>query len=158
MRPLYDELYRIAELALASEQPGHSLQPTLLVNDACLKLMAQRNLATASRLELLAAGATTIRRLLVDYARSRKASKRGGKKFPLEMDVPEVDRRVDVSLVHEGLEALSRVHPRAATVVELMFFGGMTQAEVADFLQIAPQTVSVDWVYAKGRLGKFLST
>lgn len=159
MKSLYDELYQIAERALASERPGHSLQPTLLVNDACLKLMEQRNLATADRLDLLAAGARIIRWLLVDYSRKRKAKKRGeGKRQALEMEIPDDANPVDVSLLHEGLEALSKVHPRAAIVVELKFFGGMSNSEVAEFLQVGLRTVTSDWTYAKGWLGRFLSS
>ena len=75
---LYDQLHRIAQDALAKETPGHSLQPTLLVNDAYLRLLEQNNLDPADRLRMMAAGANIIRRLLVDYARTRKAEKRGG--------------------------------------------------------------------------------
>ena len=89
-RSVYDQLHRLAEGALARETPGHSLQPTMLVNDAYLKLREQQNIDPADRSQVMAAGATIIRRLLVDYARARRAQKRGGPEncqIPLHMSV-----------------------------------------------------------------------
>ena len=77
-KSIYDQLHRLAEGALVRETPGHSLQPTMLVNDAYLKLLEQKNVDPTDRSHVMAAGATIIRRLLVDYARTRKAKKRGG--------------------------------------------------------------------------------
>ena len=77
---VYEQLHQIAERALKRESPGHSLQPTLLVNDAYLRLLEQRNVNPEDRSAVMAAGANIIRRLLVDYARKRKALKRGGEK------------------------------------------------------------------------------
>ena len=78
-RSIYEQLHQIAEQALKREPPGHSLQPTLIVNDAYLRLLDQRNISPDDRSAMMAAGATIIRRLLVDYARKRKTLKRGGR-------------------------------------------------------------------------------
>ncbi len=96
---VYDQLHRLAERALGREAPGHSLQPTLLVNDAYLYLLKQRHIDPAERSQVIAAGANFIRRLLVDYARRRQAKKRGGKVgrgIPLHISVADDANTLDV--------------------------------------------------------------
>lgn len=152
---IYDHLHGLAEKALRGERAGHSLQPTLLVNDAYMRLQEQQNLDPADRSQMLAAGATIIRRLLVDYARGRKRLKRGGAEgrgIPLPVSV-EVDAKgLDVLELNDALEALAAELPRAARIVELKFFGGLTGDEIAEQLDVSLRTVNNDWKYAKAFL------
>ena len=152
---IYDQLHRLAEGALARETPGHSLQPTMLVNDAYLKLLEQRNVDPADRSQVMAAGATIIRRLLVDYARKRKAQKRGGDKkrekdFHISIAVDA--SQLDILELNEALDALARQSQRAMQVVELKFFGGLTGDEIAQQLDVSLATVNNDWKFAKAWL------
>lgn len=152
---IYEQLHRLAEGALARETPGHSLQPTLLVNDAYLRLLDQKNVNPDDRSQVMAAGATIIRRLLVDYARKRKAEKRGGKVGrgePLHLSVAVGANPVDVLELNDAIDALAKDSPRAAQVVELQFFGGLFGEEIAAQLGVSLRTVRNDWRYAKAWL------
>ena len=152
---IYDQLYGLAERALRRESAGHSLQPTLLVNDAYLKLQEQQNLDPADRSLMLAAGATIIRRLLVDYARQRKRLKRGGndgRGIPLHISVADDANQLDILELNDALETLASELPRAARIVELKFFGGLTGEEIAEQLDVSLRTVNNDWKYAKAWL------
>ena len=158
---VYDQLHRLAQRALARETPGHSLQPTLLVNDAYLKLLEQRNVDPADRSQVMAAGATVIRRLLVDYARTRKAQKRGGREgrgLPLHISVTDSANHLDILELNDALEVLGAENSRAAEVVELKFFGGLTGDEIAERLGVSLRTVNNDWRFAKAWLYRTLST
>ena len=113
-RSIYNELHRIAERTLARETSGHSLQPTLLVNDAYMRLLDQRNIDANDRSAVLAAGATIIRRLLVDYARKRKALRRGGDMGRREsIGILAGDRKngIDILELHEALETSGTEKP-----------------------------------------------
>jgi len=150
-----DQLHRLAEKALTRETPGHSLQPTLLVNDAYLRLLEQKNVDPSDRSLMMAAGSTIIRRLLVDYARRRKAQKRGGadgRGIPLHISVTNNASNFDVLELNDALEALAREASRAAQVVELKFFGGLTGEEVSKHLGVSLRTVNNDWRFAKAWL------
>lgn len=156
---IYGHLHQIAERALAREAPGNSLQPTLLVNDAWLKLEKQENLAANDRAAVLAAGANIIRRLLIDYARLRKSAKRGGtggRGVPLEISVAE-SGNLDLLELNDALESLTRESSRAAKVVELKFFGGLSAEEIAEQLQVSLRTVTNDWRFAKAWLYRILN-
>lgn len=158
---IYDQLHRLAERALARETPGHSLQPTLLVNDAYLKLLEQKNIDPADRSQVMAAGATIVRRLLVDYARTRKAQKRGGadgRGIPLNVSVADSAKHLDVLELDDSLESLAADNSRAARVVEMKFFGGLTVEEIGEQLGISVGTVTNDWRYAKAWLYRALGT
>ena len=157
---IYDQLHRLAERALARETPGHSLQPTMLVHDAYLKLLEQKNVDPADRSQVMAAGATIIRRLLVDYARTRKAQKRGGpdgRGIPLHISVADSARLLDVLELNDALVALGETHARAAEVVELKFFGGLSGQEISEQLDVSLRTVNNDWRFAKAWLYRTLS-
>ena len=152
---MYEQLHRLAEGALARETPGHSLQPTMLVHDAYLRLLDQRNVDPADRSQVMAAGATIIRRLLVEYARKRKAQKRGGKEGrgnPFHLSVAVDASPIDVLELNDALDALASENPRAAQVVELQFFGGLFGEEIAEQLDVSLRTVRNDWRYAKAWL------
>lgn len=157
---IYDQLHQMAERALSQEPPGNSLQPTLLVNDAWLKLAKQENLAGRDRGEVLAAGATIIRRLLIDYARRRRSAKRGGeggRGESLQISVADSDNQLDLLELNDALDSLERESSRAAKVVELKFFGGLTVEEIAVQLQVSIRTVKNDWRFAKAWLYRILS-
>lgn len=152
---VYGQLHQIAEKALQRERPGHSLQPTLLVNDAYMRLLDQRNIRPDDRSAVIAAGATIIRRLLVDYARKRKSRKRGGENgrgIPLHVSISDNANHLDVLELNEALESLADQRPRAAQVVELKFFGGLTGEEAAEQIGVSLRTVKSDWRFAKAWL------
>ncbi len=158
---VYTQLHQIAERALRQESPGHSLQPTLLVNDAYLRLLNQRNVCPDDRSAVLSAGATIIRRLLVDYARKRKSLKRGGEKgrgLGLHFSVADNANHLDVLELNDALESLSGERPRAAQVVELKFFGGLTSEEIGEQIGVSVRTVKSDWRFAKAWLYRELGT
>ncbi|MGI9473331.1 MAG: ECF-type sigma factor, partial [Rubripirellula sp.] len=157
---VYGQLHRLARHALQSERAGHSLQPTLLVNDAYMRLMEQRNLSLDDHSAVMAAGATIIRRLLVDYARKRRSQKRGGKTgrgVPLQPTMAE-PRRHDVLEISDAIEQLGIHHCRAAQVVDLKFFGGLTCEEISHQLDVSVRTVKNDWRFAKAWLHRELGS
>ena len=158
---VYEQLHQIAERALKRESPGHSLQPTLLVNDAYLRLLEQRNISPDDRSAVMAAGATIIRRLLVDYARKRKSQKRGGEKGRgnrLHASIADDASQIDVLELNDALEVLGEHRPRAARVVELKFFGGQTSEEIGDQIGVSLRTVKSDWRFAKAWLYRELGS
>lgn len=158
---IYDQLHLLAQQALRRETPGHSLQPTLLVNDAYLKLLDQRNVTIDDRTAVLAAGANIIRRLLVDYARKRKAAKRGGEKGRgVNLDVQLEDKsrdKIEILALNEALARFADIRPRAAQVVELKFFGGLNSEEIAKETGVSIRTVKNDWRFAKAWLYQDMS-
>ena len=151
---VYCQLHQIAQRALRHERAGHSLQPTLLVNDAYLKILEQRNLSLNDHSAVMAAGATIIRRLLVDYARKRRSQKRGGPQgrgLPLKSSY-SIKKTIDVLEINDAIEHLAKLHPRAAQVVDLKFFAGMTYQEIGGQLGVSLRTVKNDWRFAKAWL------
>lgn len=158
---VYDQLHKIAEKALRRESPGHSLQPTLLVNDAYMRLLEQRNVSPDDRSAVIAAGATIIRRLLVDYARKRKSQKRGGENGrgkELHVSITDNANHLDVLELNDALELLGVQRPRAAQVVELKFFGGLTSEEIGKQIGVSLRTVKSDWRFAKAWLYRELGS
>ena len=158
---IYQQLHQIAKKALRHETPGHSLQPTLLVNDAYLRLIDQRNIDLQDETVVMSAASTIIRRLLVDYARKRKRLKRGGEKGRgkrLHHSIADDANQIEVLELNDALDMLSQQRPRAAQVVELKFFGGWTGQEIAEQLGVSVRTVKSDWQYAKAWLHRELDS
>ena len=152
---VYPELQRIARRFMRGERAGHSLQPTALVNEAYLQLASQQDKAWANRSHFYAVAAQLMRRLLVDYARQRNAVKRGGLHHKVELTdtIAITDDGLDELLdIDEALKKLSEFNPRGSHVVVLRFFGGMTEAEIAEVLGVAERTVKRDWNVAKAWL------
>ena len=145
---LYDDLRRLARQRLRSEREGHTLDTAALVNEAYLRLVDQRLITARDRSEFFAAASRTMRRVLVDYARARKREKRGGGVSPVPLEAVEeflTERAADETLaLDEALERLEAAQPRAARVVELRFFGGLTLDEAASLLGVSAKTVQRD--------------
>ena len=152
---VWGELRRIARRRLARERAGHTLQTTALVNEAYLRLVDQDRVRWQNRAHFFGVAARMMRRILVDHARARAASKRGSGvvAVPLEQARPPAPvSGVDVLGLDAALLRLSALDPRQGQVVELRFFGGLTVEEVAEVLGIAPITVKRDWRMARAWL------
>ena len=146
---VYDELRRIAQCYLARQTPGHTLQPSDLVNETCTRLMDQSHVEWQNRAHFFALSATIMRNLLVDHYRR----KRHHPKVSLsEVKIAAPEREVDVIALDEALSRLAALDPQKSRIVELRYFGGMTVEEVAEVLQIAPITVKREWSRAKAWL------
>ena len=158
---VYDELREVAVAQLRREPAaGHTLQPTSLVHEAFIKLIAQERVDWRGRTHFLAIGAQAMRRILVDHARYRKRHKReGGRKRATFDELLTVSRYSpdDVIAVHDVLKDLQELNPRQAEIVELRFFGGMTSAEVSDHLGLSKSTIDREWRLARAWLRSELS-
>jgi RNA polymerase sigma factor (TIGR02999 family) len=151
---VYPELRRVAAAYLRRERPDHTLQPTAVVHETYLRLIAQAHVNAQSRTQFFAVAANLMRQILVDHANRRGAAKRGGgNKISLD-DAPALGAvpQYDVMAVNEALEHLSRLDARQGRIVELRFFGGLTEDEVADVLHISCITVKREWRTAKAFL------
>lgn len=155
MQSLYDDFRRVAAAQLRREPPGHTLQPTALVHEAFLRLIDQRRVSWQGRSHFIAVGAEAMRRILVDHARAANRVKRGGERRRVEMDdrltVSPRDNQ-DVIAVDEALNDLAKLDPRQAKIVELRFFGGMTNDEVAHVLGVSRATIDRQWRVVKAWL------
>ena len=151
---VYKELREIARYHLQRERPGHTLQSAALVNEAYLRLLDQRPFETENRAHFLAVASRLMRQILVDYARSHGAAKRGADRR-VELDVshvlPQV-RATDVIALDDALSDLARLDEQQCRVVELRFFGGLAVEDIAKVLGISASTVKRDWNVAKAWL------
>jgi RNA polymerase sigma-70 factor (ECF subfamily) len=142
------ELRRIAASYMRRERAGHTLQPTALVNELYVKLMAGATVEWQGRAHFLAVAAQQLRRILVDHARQRQSEKRGGGlQAPTLVEGSAIARPFEESLLdlHAALDGLSALDPRAARVIELRYFGGLTEKEAAEVLGISIATLKRDW-------------
>jgi RNA polymerase sigma-70 factor (ECF subfamily) len=155
---LYDDLHALARRQLRDERTGHTLNPTALVNEAYLKLVQQHALRAGDRAQFLAIAATTMRRLLVDYARTRKRLKRGGGAQPIPLDdaLPFLsdDEADEMLALDEALSRLETINPRGSQVVQYRFFGGLSLEETAETLDVSVKTVQRAWTAARAWLRK----
>lgn len=152
---VYDELRRIAARQLGREREAHTLQATDLVHEAYLRLSQQAGLKWPSRTHFFAFAGHLIRRILVDYARTRNRAKRGGQYEQVTLtDVADLAlaKCPDLLALDDALCRLETVDPRKAAVVELRFFAGLSLEEIAEQLGVSPETVSRDWRRAKAWL------
>lgn len=156
---VYSELRRIAGHLLQQERADHTLQPTALVHEAYLRLTGLREMRIENRRHFYGAAAVAMRRILVDYARQRRAGKRGGDlhRAPLEeaLNAP-IDMRLDFERLDEALEQLAAFAPDKAKVVELRYFVGLSIQETSAVLEIAPATVKRHWTFARAWLFRAL--
>ena len=149
---VYEELRRVAHHHLGGQRPNHTLQTTALVNEVYLRLADQTNPRWQNRAHFFAVAARAMRQILVSYARTQHAQKRGGGGFKVDLDEaalvsPQESKKI-VDL-HEALEQLSALDSRKAQVVELKYFGGLNYDEIAEVLKISRITVRRDWEFAK---------
>ena len=157
---VYEELRRLAKRRMRLERPDHTLQTTALINEAYLRLVDVHNVHWQNRAHFFALCARLMRRILVDYARSRHYAKRGQGVRPISLDQSPVvapEYSPDLVAVDDALHALAEVDGRKAKVVELRFFGGLTAEETAEVLKVSPETVRRDWKLAKVWLLRELS-
>jgi RNA polymerase sigma factor (TIGR02999 family) len=154
----YDELRRLAHAYLRRERAGVTLQTTGLVNEAYLRLASVAGIGPDDRTRFFALASTTMRRVLVDHARSKRRHKRGGtaESVPLEdvewmLSDAEADELV---VLDEALTRLEAINPRGSEVVQYRFFGGLTLEETAELLAVSPKTVQRDWLAARAWLRK----
>lgn len=160
MSAVYDELHRLARRYMRRESPGHTLQTSALLNEAFLRLVDQKNVQWQNRAHFFAIAAQMMRRILVDYARSRNYEKRGGGARALSLDealIVSDARNEEVVNVHEALERLTEFDSRKGQIVELRFFGGLSIEETAEVLGVSPGTVMRDWTLAKAWLRREMS-
>ena len=151
---VYEELRRLAGAYLRRERGNHTLQPTALVNEAWLRIERSGS-TTVDRQHFLAVAARVMRHILVDYARSRSAERRGGGQRPVPLDkageIPLGNEEYLIAL-DESLGRLAARDPRAARVVELRFFGGLSVEETATTMDVSTSTVDRDWAFARSWL------
>src|SRR6266496_598240 len=158
---VYSELRRLAGNYLRRERPGHTLQPTALVNEAYLKMVDQRNAKWQNRAQFYGIAAKLMRRILVDHARLKHAEKRGGSK-PQRLSITSAQGLstkpdLDLLALHEALEELALIDPQQARIVELKFFGGLSIEETAEVLDVGHATVERDWKMARAWLRRKLN-
>ncbi len=149
---VYTQLRRLAAHRMASEPAGHTLQPTALVHEVYLRLSNDRSSPWQDRGRLFAAASLAMRRILVDHARNRKSLRRGGGHERVALDVELLGKTIDADEILDLDQALiefAKVDARAAQIVELRYFGGLSEEEIAASLNVAPRTVRRDWVGAR---------
>jgi RNA polymerase sigma factor (TIGR02999 family) len=149
---VYQELRRLAAYQLCAERPGHTLQPTALVHEAYLRLVGRGDQRVLSRAHFFALAASVMRHVLVDHARARVAGKRGGGATRVELedaDLVPSEREADLVALDDSLTSLARLSERQARIVELRFFAGLTNEEIADVLGLAPMKVRREWNAAR---------
>ena len=159
-RVVYEPLRRIARRQLKGVRPGQSLQTTEIVHEVYVRLAARAGLPWQDRAHFFAVSAKAMRHILIDYARSRGYAKRGGQAAHVTLDeagAPSAERSVDLLALDEALTRLEADHPRRSRVVELRYFGGLANEEIAEVLEVSPATVERDWRYARAWLHQELA-
>ncbi len=157
---VYDELRRIASHNLRSAGPGQTMLTADLVHETFLKLIGSRNLSWQNRLHFFSIAAASMRQIIVDHVRARHADKRGGNRIrvPLDEGLAIDDQSLDdFAELDEALCALEKTDARSARIVEFRFFGGLTNEEIAELLNVSPRTVIRDWEFARAWLFRFLT-
>jgi RNA polymerase sigma factor (TIGR02999 family) len=155
---VYAELHALAVHFMRGERDDHTLQPTVLVHDAYLRLVGQRDTSWQSRSHFFGIAAQAMRRILVDHARRTRAAKRdGGERVTLDESVADRSgRTVDLIALDDALARLAALDPRQARVVELRYFSGLDIEQTAAVLGVSPATVKRDWTFARAFLQREL--
>lgn len=157
---IYPELRRLAARYMRGEDPGHTLQPTALVHEAYLRLAGQQNIDWQNRSHFFAVAAQIMRHVLVDHARKQRAAKRPDAHFRVDLDdvlLVSAGASDLVLQIDEALDSLEKLDARQCRIVEMRFFGGLTEEEIGEVLGIAPRTVKREWSMAKAWLRGRLS-
>ncbi len=156
---VYQKLRRLARHYMAGQRPGHTLQPTALVNEAYMRLVDCEQVNWKDRAHFFAISARMMRRVLVEFARARQYQKRGAGARKTSLDegvIASPQRGQDLVALDDALQALAAEYPRQAQVVELRFFGGLNVEETAEVLHVSAITVMRDWQLAKVWLAREL--
>lgn len=157
---VYQELHRLAHRALVRNKQENSVQTTALVHEAYLRLIDVKQVDWQDRVHFFAVSANLMRNILVDFARNRMSQKRGGEFKKVEIDEAlnfSVAKGNDLIALDEVLNELSKLNERQSRIVELKFFGGLTEDEIAEVLKISPATVRRDWQVARAWLYRELA-
>jgi RNA polymerase sigma factor (TIGR02999 family) len=157
---VYQELHRLAKGYLHRERPGHVLQTTALVNEAYMRLIDWKDVKWQNRAHFFGVSAQLMRRILVDFARARQQAKRGGALRQVSFDeaaAVSVEQAAEFIALDEALDQLAAIDPRRARMVELRFFGGLTEEETAEVLKVSPRTVRREWSLARAWLHRELT-
>lgn len=157
---IYAELRRIAARHMRRERASHTLQPTALINEAWMRLVEQPHANWQNRAHFFAVASRIVHEILVDHARRRLAGKRGGANQPITLEEPPVaaqDGLIETLALHEAIGRLREFDPRAARIIELHFFGGLSFEEMALVLDVSARTVKRDWQMARAWLRTELS-
>jgi RNA polymerase sigma-70 factor (ECF subfamily) len=152
---VYEELRRLAHHFMEGQRPDHTLQTTALVDEAYLRLADQASPSWQNRAHFFAVAARAMRQILVNYAKSSRAQKRGGGALKVELDEAAIvspEQSQAIVDLHEALERLGKLDSRKARVVELKYFGGLNHDEIAEVMKVSTVTVRRDWVFAKAWL------
>jgi RNA polymerase sigma factor (TIGR02999 family) len=158
---VYGDLRRIARNRLRRDAPGHTLSATAVVHEAYLRLVDQRSVRWQNRAQFFAIASEMMRRILVDHARRRQAAKRGGEQVHLTLDAALGEgggQELDLLGLNGALDELAALDPRAARVVEMRFFGGLSIEEAAFALDVSHATVERDWATARAWLYRRLAS
>jgi len=157
---VYNELHRLARCYMGRERPGHTLQTSALVNEAYIRLIDWKNIHWQNRAHFFAVSAQLMRRILVDFARSRNYAKRGGAVRNVSLEEAMVvsrEKGADLVALDDALDSLAQLNERQSQVVELRFFGGLELEEIAEVLKVSVGTVRRDWRLARAWLHRELS-
>jgi len=157
---VYDELRRMARRYMDRQQAGHTLQTTALIHEAYLRLVDQQDAQWQNRAHFFGVAAKAMRSILVDYARTRQAVKRGGAFLLVSLDeaaVVSTERTAEMVALDDALVSLAAFDQRKSQVVEMRYFGGLTVEETAEVLKVSPETVARDWRLARTWLLRELS-
>ena len=152
---VYAELRRLAKGYMRGERPGHTLQTSALINEAYLRLIDWKNVRWQSRAHFFGVAAQLMRRILVDFARSRQYAKRGRRAQHVSLDEAitiHEDRSAEIIALDDALKSLAKIDPRKSQVVELRFFGGLSAEETAEALKVSQRTVEREWNLARAWL------
>jgi len=149
---VYQELRQMAKRYMSRQNPGHTLQTSALINEAYMRLVDQKEVQWQNRAHFFGVAAKAMRHILVDYARSRHAAKRGGEARVVSLDeatVVSAEPTAELLALDDALQSLAAFDQRKSRVVELRYFGGLTVEETAEVLKVSPETVALDWRLAR---------
>jgi RNA polymerase sigma-70 factor, ECF subfamily len=151
---VYNELRRVAGAYMRSERSNHTLQPTALVNEVYLRLVNQPSIEWQNRAHFFGIAARLMRQVLIEYARAHNADKRGGKQTQIDLDEADlkIEQNVDLLALDEALKKFETFNTFGCKVVELRFFGGLSQEEIAEVIGVSESTVKREWKMAKAWL------
>lgn len=149
---VYEQLHRLAQRHMRRERPGHTLQTTALVHEAYMRLAGAENLSWQNRAHFFAVSARLMRRILIDVARAKQNQKHGAGAMQVTLDealAVSSEPSVDLLALDEALNRLTALHPRQAEIVEMRYFGGLREDEIAEVLKVSLRTVQQDWRLAR---------